>query len=197
MPPAPPPELDARLAAVDDAVDDDDVVAAVAVVVAARVPGAVSVLRRRLQRSIGPQARTAVVVGIIRLGEDTLLKEVARALRHEDAVVVVGAARILGLVGDVRAVPNLVDALKTDDVVIGAAVIDALAQLGDAACLPWLVAALEHRFCVGPCCRALGLLGDDRALDVLRGALVDDDEGCRFAAAQALVRLQERGVFAG
>ena len=192
MPSALPPETDARLVAVDDAVDDDDVLAAVAVVVAGRVPGAVGALRRRLQRSIGPQARTAVVVGIIRLGGDALLKEVARALRHEDAVVVVGAARILGLVGDVRAVPNLVDALKTDDAVICAAVIDAMAQLGDAACVPWLVAALEHRFCVGACCRALAVLGDERAVEALRAALVDDDEGCRFAAAQALVRLQER-----
>ena len=194
MPPGQPHDEDSRLVAIDAAPDDDALIAAVAVAVATRAPGAVGTLRRRLQRPLGPDARTAIVVGIIRLGEDALLKEVAWALRHEDAVVVVGAARILGLVGDVRAVPNLVDALKTDDASIGAAVIAALEQLGDPACLPWLIAALEHRFCAGPCCRALGVLGDDRAVDVLRRGLDDDDEGLRFAAAQALVRLQERGV---
>ncbi len=192
--PALPNETDRRLVAVDDAVEDDDLVAAVAAVVAGRVVGAVGHLRRRLQRPISATARTAIVVGIIRLGEDALLKEVARALRHDDVVVVVGAARILGLVGDLRAVPNLVDALKTDDVVVGAAVIDALGQLGDPACLPWLIAALEHRFCVVACCRALGFVGDEGAVELLRKGLDDDDDALRFAAAQALVRLQERGV---
>ena len=193
VPVPPTTATDERLVDVDTA-GDDDIAAAVAVVVGARVPGAVGVLRDRLQGPLSATARTAVVVGIIRLGEDALLKEVARALLHEDVVVVVGAARILGLVGDARAVPNLVEALKTDDVVIGAAVIEALGAVGDAACVPWVLAALEHRFCAVACCRALGLLGDARALPPLRGLVDGDDDALALQAAQALVRLQESGV---
>ena len=50
---------------------------AVAHAVAVRVPHAISTLRHRLKSPVGPAARTAVVVGIIRLGEDALLREVA------------------------------------------------------------------------------------------------------------------------
>ncbi|HEY1098205.1 MAG TPA: hypothetical protein VGF99_04725, partial [Myxococcota bacterium] len=102
---------DARLVAVDLAVEDEALRAAVDVVVAHRVAGGVGTLRRRLTSTtapLSPSARTLLVVGIIRLGEDTLLREVARALRHDDTAVVVGAARTLALVGDTRAVPNLV-----------------------------------------------------------------------------------------
>lgn len=192
-----PPARDLRLVAIDDAVDDDALIDAVAFAVAARIPHTISTLRQRLKspvRPIGPAARTALVVGIIRLGEDALLREVAQALHHADVTVVVGAARILGAVGDVRAVPNLVEALKTDDVVVGAAVIEALGVLGDAACVPWLVAALEHRFCAVAACAALGRLGDGRGVEVLRRAIDDDDRALALAAAQALVRLQEQGV---
>lgn len=189
-----PPARDPRLVAIDDAVDDEALIDAVAWAVAARVPQAISTLRLRLKSPIGPAARTAVVVGIIRLGEDALLREVAQALQHDDVTVVVGAARILGAVGDVRAVPNLVEALKTDDPVVGAAVIEALGALGDAACVPWLVAALEHRFCAVAACAALGRLADGRGVEVLRRAVDDDDRALALAAAQALVRLQEQGV---
>jgi HEAT repeat protein len=191
-----PPARDPRLVAIDEAVDDDALIDAVALAVAVRVPHTISTLRHRLKSPIGPAARTAVVVGIIRLGEDALLREVAQALHHDDVTVVVGAARILGAVGDVRAVPNLVEALKTDDAVVGAAVIEALGQLGDAACVPWLLAAVEHRFCAVAACAALGRLGDARSAEVLRRAVDDDDRALALAAAQALVRLQEQGVVA-
>ncbi len=189
-----PPTRDPRLVAIDDAVDDDALIDAVGFAVATRVPHTISALRQRLKSPIGPAARTALVVGIIRLGEDALLREVAQALHHDDVTVVVGAARILGAVGDVRAVPNLVEALKTDDVVVGAAVLEALGVLGDAACVPWVVAALEHRFCAVSACGALGKLSDGRGVEALRRAVDDDDRTLALAAAQALVRLQEQGV---
>lgn len=172
--------------------DGDAFVAACARVVLGRPAGAVSALRKALGRTLSPAARRAGVVGIIRLGEDVLLREVAWALRHDDAAVVIGAARILADVGDRRAVPNLVEALRTDDESVGDAVLSALGRLGDAAALPWVMAAAEHGFCVESACRALGDLGDDRALPVLRRLKAGSDRRVALAAAQALARLEER-----
>lgn len=172
--------------------DGDAFCAAVARVVARRPAGAVTALRAALARPLEPAARRAAVVGIIRLGEDALLREVARALRHDDAAVVIGAARILGDVGDRRAVPNLVEALRTDDVAVGDAVIAALGRLGDPAALPWVVAAAEHGFCVEAACHALGALGDDRAEPVLRRLRAHDNRRVALAAARGLAALQER-----
>ncbi len=185
------------LSAIDAAVDrgdDDAFVAACDVVVAARPIGAVRTLRRAMRRPLGPGARRAGVVAIVRLGDDALLKEVAQALRSDEALVVVGAARILGAVGDRRAVPNLIEALRTDDPTVGEAVIDALGALGDNVALPWVLAAVEHGFCVEAACRCLGALGDARALPALRRVHDGSDRRLALAAAQALVRLEEQGL---
>lgn len=172
--------------------DGDAFVAAVAALVARRPAGAVTALRAALARPLQPAARRAAVVGIIRLGEDALLREVAHALRHDDAAVVIGAARILGDVGDRRAVPNLVEALRTDDEAVGDAVLSALGRLGDPAALPWVVAAAEHGFCVESACHALGALGDDRGEPILRRLRDDPRRRIALAAARALAALQER-----
>ncbi len=177
-----------------DAGDDDAFVAACDDVVAARPAGAVRALRRALKRPLGPQARRAGVVAIMRLGDDALLREVAHALRSDDAVVVVGAARVLAAVGDRRAVPNLIEALRTDDPVVGDAIIDALGALGDPVALPWVLAAVEYGFCVESGCRCLGALGDAQALPVLRRLRDGHHRRHALAAAQALVRLEEQGL---
>jgi HEAT repeat protein len=172
--------------------DGDAFIAAVLSVVARRPAGAVAALRAALGRPLQPAARRAAVVGIIRLGEDALLREVAHALRHDDPAVVVGAARILGDVGDRRAVPNLVEALRTDDEGVGDAVLLALGRLGDPAALPWVIAAAEHGFCVESACHTLGVLGDNRAEPVLRRLRAHDNRRVALAAARALTVLQER-----
>jgi HEAT repeat protein len=182
---------DLRSLAVDDGAA---FVAACARVAAARTPGTVAAVRAALNRALDVNCRRAAVVAIIRLGEDALLRQVAHALLHDDPVVVVGAARVLADVGDIRAVPNLVEALRTDDRVVGAAIIDALGALGDPAALPWVMSAVEHGFCVEAGCAALGRLGDDRAIMLLQKLGASDDKAVALAASQALVRLEERGV---
>jgi HEAT repeat protein len=177
--------------------DDADVAVrlrALARGVAARTPGFVKAVRARAPLQQDPVVRTAFVTALVRLGEDALLKEVARALRHRDAVVVTGAARVLGAIGDARAVPNLIEAFKTEDVVVGAAVARALGQLGDVVVVPWLIAALEQGFCVEACAQALGALGDARATAALRALASSSSEPrLKLAASQALHALQERG----
>ncbi len=166
--------------------------------VAERPPGLVKAVRERVALQKDPAVRSAFVTALVRLGEDGLLREVARALRHRDPVVVKGAARVLGEIGDVRAVPNLIEAFKTEDEGIGAAVAKALGQLGDVVVVPWLIAALEQSFCGAACAAALGLLGDARALPALAKAQASSVEpSTKLAAAQALFALQERAHGAG
>ena len=157
-----------------------------------RPPGLVRAIRDRIVQESEGSVRTAFVVALVRLGEEVLLREVARALRHKDPVVVAGAARVLGEVGDARTVPNLIEAFKTEDVVVGAAVARALGQLGDKVVVPWLVAALEQGFCPEACAQALGVLDDPRALPALEELSTSTDPRLRLAAAQALHALQER-----
>jgi HEAT repeat protein len=154
----------------------------------------VATLRGRIAGERDAVVRTHLVVTLVRLGGDALLREIARALRSADAHVVAGAARVLGEVGDRRVVPNLVDAFRTEDVVVGAAIAGALGALGDPVVVPWLVAAAAQGFCVEACCRALGHLGDRRALPILQARAGDDDERVRLAAREALFRFAERGL---
>lgn len=159
-----------------------------------RLPGLVKVLRERAPKQTNPVVRTAFVTALVRLGEDALLREVARALRHRDPVVVVGAARVLAQIGDARAVPNLIEAFKTEDVVVGSAVARALGVLGDVVVVPWLLAALEQGFCADACCTALGQLKDERARSGLEAAATSSDPRVKLAAAQALHALDEAAL---
>ncbi len=185
----------------DDAVDDvvalragdaDSFVAAVRRLERRRVPGAIAALRAALQRPLTPAARRAAVVAIVRLGDDLILREVAHALRHDQAAVVIGASRILGEIGDRRAVPNLVEALRTDDEAVGDAILSALGQLGDPASLPWVMAAAEHGFCVETACHVMGAIGDVSVEPLLRRLQAQGNKRVSLAAARALAVLQER-----
>jgi HEAT repeat protein len=70
----------------------------------------------------------------------------------------------------------------------------ALGALGDPVVVPWLVAAAEQGFCVVECCRALGRVGDRRALPLLRARADATDERVRLAAREALHLLAERSA---
>jgi HEAT repeat protein len=153
-------------------------------------------LRGAIARERDGAVRTVMVASLVRLAGDALLREVARALKSTDVAVVVGAARVLACTGDRRVVPNLLEAFRTDDVVVGAAVATALGALGDPVVVPWLVAAVEQGFCVEQGCRALGLIGDHRALPALRARASDDDASVRLAAREALHRFAEQDAAA-
>ena len=153
-------------------------------------------LRAASARERDAGVRAVLVASLVRLGGDALLREVARALKSPDAAVVAGAARVLACVGDRRVVPNLIEAFRTDDVAVGAAVAAAFGDLGDVVVVPWLVVAVEQGFCVEASCRALGVLGDRRALPALRRRAADDDDRVRLAAREALHACAERDAAA-
>ena len=154
-----------------------------------RARSAVSALRAKLQDA-EPDVRTAAVVALMRIGDSELFPEIVKALRNEDARVVIGAAVALGHLGDRRVVPNLVAAFKTDDVGVGGAVAWSLGRIGDAAAVPWLATAIDQGFAVASACEALGRIGDERALEQVLAATIAPIEAVRAQAALALGRLR-------
>ncbi len=186
-----------RLVRALDAVDADVRRSAACELVDERHDDVAAALRGAIARERDGAVRVVMVAALVRLGGDAMLREVTRSLKSGDAAVVAGAARVLAAVGDRRVVPNLVDAFRTDDVVVGEAVAAALGALGDPVVAPWLIAAVEQGFCVAAGCRALGLLGDPRALAALQRRIDDDDAHVRLAAREALHRFAERGLVGG
>jgi HEAT repeat protein len=92
------------------------------------------------------------------------LQPLITALNGDDDMLGVDAARVLGMIGDARAVPSLLAALahRKDDVRIAAA-------------------------------QALGVIGDPSAVDSLIKLLNDRSEKLYWATAEALVRLYQSG----
>jgi HEAT repeat protein len=125
------------------------------------------------------------------------LEPLAEVLRANESVMLRSAAAgLLGDLGDIRAVPFLVDALERDaapEVRLWTA--DSLGVLGDARAVEPLITALgDHDPGVRETAvRALGALaealGSLRALAALAPVVHDSDWGTRQSAAEMLIRL--------
>lgn len=103
------------------------------------------------------------------------------------------AAVALGKIGDEAesAVPTLLSALRADDIFLRMAITGTLINIGQPA-VPGLVKALfDHNKAVRRAsAKALGKIGSKRAINPLRVAIKDSDEGVRKFAQQALDRLE-------
>jgi HEAT repeat protein len=145
---------------------------------------AIQVLLTDKDRLVRRASLAAVVWRQVQTGNDDSLVALTDALTTPNLAV--AAAEVLGLVGDPRAVPELLAAFRTRDVVMGAAIADALGKCGDVVALPWLLAAVRHRFCSAACLVALGTLADNRSRTIIIDSLGDDDDTVRAAACRAL-----------
>ena len=118
-----------------------------------------------------------------------------RALSHSSSAVRESAAKMLGNVGDERAVDPLIEALSDNNADVREAAAEALGQLGDKQAVEPLIKALAlenwkvHWKARGSAAKALGRLGDKRAVDPLIKALSDDRALVRWAAEAALKKL--------
>jgi HEAT repeat protein len=125
---------------------------------------------------------------------ERLIEPLKEALADADESVRSAAARSLGLLGAVEVVPLLVQQLQDTPVArVGAA--DALGRLGEAA-VPALAQVLEDENADArtSAAEALGSSNSVNAVEPLIGALSDDAEPVRVAAARGLVRLGELAV---
>ena len=107
------------------------------------------------------------------------------ALRSQDWLTRGKAAKVLGAIGDARAVRPLAEALRDETDFVRQWAAKALGSIGTAEVVEALISALNDRhFEVrGAAARALGGIGDLRAVDALIGELPSD------AAAEALGRI--------
>ncbi len=97
-------------------------------------------------------------------------------------------ARVLGIIGDVRAEPAMLSALESDEAELRIRAAAALGTVGSLACVPALLRGLhdsewEVR---AQAAAALGRQMDGRAIEGLRGAMRDENWWVRQNSAQAL-----------
>lgn len=135
----------------------------------------------------------AHILGIF--GSPTTTPELIEALQDPVPSVRLQAVKALGRVGDASAVPALLNALHGADEQMGSQIFISLVQLGHAA-----VPALKEASTSGSawmrwhCLRALGEIGDGRALPVLVDALQDSDHSVAWMGAKGLVHFGKRSI---
>jgi len=117
--------------------------------------------------------------------------------RLEDPVPTVRlqAARALGHTGDLTALPALLKALPGADEQLGGQIFHALVHLGSAA-VPALIkeSASASPWIRWHCMRALGEIGDERAIPVLVGSLNDADHSVAWTGAKSLSHFGKRAI---
>ena len=97
-------------------------------------------------------------------------------------------ARVLGIIGDVRAEPAMLSALESDEPELRIRAAAALGTVGSLACVPALRRALRDSVWEvrAQAAAALGRQMDTRAIESLRGSMRDENWWVRQNSAQAL-----------
>jgi HEAT repeat protein len=123
------------------------------------------------------------------------LSEFVRARAEASSSLPAAAARALGQLGAKEAVPFLVRAARNPDEEVRVAAYEALARLRTPAAIAVAIHGLGDREARARRWAAfiLAELGTSDALERLRSAVEDSDEGVRLHATRALVRLHDVG----
>ena len=141
----------------------------------------------------GVRETAAHILGIF--GSHAATPELIAALQDPVPAVRIQAVKALGRVGDPSAVDALLKALPGADEQMGSQIFISLVQLGHAA-VPALIEASTSNstWMRWHCLRALGEIGDGRALPALVNALQDSDHSIAWMGAKGLVRFGKRGI---
>ena len=174
---------------------EEDVV--VAAIDALRLIGNPSV-RPELVRVIGgksDRAARAAATALLQDQSDVSMPMLLAGLSNSSSETRIAVVPILGAIGDVTAMPNLVTVLESDpEVPVQMAAARALGRLGSRSAVPHLVKCLESG-AAWPVRRAaavaLGALGDSSAVAPLKRATRSGNAGLEKDAQMALVRMGE------
>src|SRR3989441_13104282 len=141
----------------------------------------------------GVRETAAHILGIV--GSRAATPKLIAALQDPVPAVKIQAVKALGRVGDPSAVNALLKALPGADEQMGSQIFTSLVQLGHAA-VPALIEASTSNstWMRWHCLRALGEIGDGRALPALVNALQDSDHSIAWMGAKGLVRFGKRGI---
>jgi HEAT repeats len=133
------------------------------------------------------------ILGIF--GSPVATPKLIEALHDPLPAVRLQAVKALGRVGDAAGVPALLDALHTDDEQLGSQIFVSLVQLGRVA-VPALIEASKSNsaWMRWHCLRALGEIGDTRALPILVRSLCDRDHSVAWVGAKALAYFGKQSV---
>jgi hypothetical protein len=136
---------------------------------------------------------TAAVDDLPDLEKQQFLSAIIVKLKYGGVSACKAAARVLGQIGDSRAVEPLKEALRGEDVSVRRAVAQALGQIGDSRAVEPLKEALgdEDGTVRWTATLALGHVGGARAVDALEKAL-KEDEYVHKAAARALEEIKAK-----
>jgi HEAT repeat protein len=120
-------------------------------------------------------------------GNPAARHDLESALADPQPNVVSAASDALGILGDTRAVPALLEIAGRGDFWIRASAIVALGRLGDSRAIPVLTAALKEGWLTSAAASSLGAIGDPAGLEPLRPLIEAGgsgrEEGLRSAAA--------------
>lgn len=135
----------------------------------------------------------AHVLGLV--GNASAIPVLTAALSDPASNVRAQAIKALGRIKDPAAVPPLLSALRGADEQTGSQIFAALVQLGHFA-VPPLIENMSSNsaWLRWQCARALGEIGDQRAIPVLVRALTDVDHSIAWAAAKGLAHFGKRSV---
>lgn len=136
------------------------------------------------------EARNNAAEALGKIGDLRAFDDLIHAASGKDLLLASYAVDALGMLGDERAIPTLLAALKVADLDLPKAACSALKRIGTPAVLP-LIEALDTAkgYWRVYALKALGSIGDPRALASINALLNDADQSVRSSAAKALQQL--------
>ncbi len=134
-----------------------------------------------------------------KIGTETAIAGLLKALEHSDEYFRWEAAFALGKIGSETAIPELLKALEHSDEYFRSNAAAALGKIGSETAIPELLKALEdsHSFVRWEAAFALGKIGTETAIPGLLKALEDSDALVRCKAAFALDEIGSETAIAG
>ncbi|MBZ0292018.1 MAG: HEAT repeat domain-containing protein [Anaerolineae bacterium] len=140
---------------------------------------------------IDPEKRIEAINKLEEANHVDAAPHLADVLREDiDMGVRFQAAQVLARFADPNTVPEMLEALRGDDLWLRMAATEGLIRIGEPS-VEGLITALNHanRAVRRASAKALGKIGDARAVTALRAALLDHDVDVRRFAAQAMGRI--------
>ena len=139
------------------------------------------------------EARLNAALALGKIGDLRAMSALLEVASSKDLLLASYAIDALGMLGDTRSIPTLIDALHVHDQDVPKAACNALIRIGAPAVRP-LIQSLQSSegYWRLHALRALGGIGDRRALDSVQSLLDDPDEYVRMNAAQALAAIQKK-----
>ncbi|NCQ70261.1 MAG: TIR domain-containing protein, partial [Microcystis aeruginosa W13-13] len=144
--------------------------------------------------------RWKAVQALAKIGTETAIAGLLKALEDSDYDVRWKAAEALGKIGTETAIPGLLKALEDSDYDVRGKAAEALGKIGTETAIAWLLKALEDSYYFEvrwKAVQALGNIGTETAIAGLLKALEDSDGHVRWNAVQALGNIGTETAIAG